>query len=111
MSDVQLTREEKRGLIAQTCGWIKHPDGLSFCHPVFGYNQDDLGAPPDYFNSIDACHEMEKAIPTIKLEEFYRRLVMLTRTITAKSSLEMCAWYATAEQRCEAFGQTMGLWK
>lgn len=75
---------------------------------------------PDYFRDLNACREMEQAMT----DEQYRKwsethlldAICNDLPITQKGGLKMPAkmarWYsATAAQRAEAFGLTLGLWK
>lgn len=118
----ELSREEKRAKIAEACGWSIHqikvsglddvailPPGVSIDEDgsVWKYAGIDL---PDYFGSLDAMHEAEKALPNIKLEEYYRRLLGIVTGPKLATLIDGCVWHATAEQRCEAFGKTLGLW-
>lgn len=97
-----MTEEQKRIAIAEACGWKwkdnkqrkeAHwyaPSGMMYLNP------------PDYFHDLNACHEMEKTIrppqkPTWDMwEDFFRRFEDDP--------------HATAAQRAEAFGKTLGLW-
>jgi hypothetical protein len=52
----------------------------------------------DYFNDLNACHEMEKAMT---YEQRYQY---------AKHFIDFEIVFATATQRAEAFGLTLNLW-
>lgn len=72
---------------------------------------------PDYFYSLDACHEMEKHNLRItandnvmQRDEKFVRWDNYVEQLSKKMGRDDMA-HATAAQRAEAFGLTMGLWK
>lgn len=131
---IKLTQEQKRVKIAEACGWkpvydfgtsrvfmFKADKAAGYIRNLNGEasttngsiaNVDEL---PDYFNDLNACHEMEKAIPEDLLEEYqfmvdrlacgdppdaYRHWSMgLSEAISAPPNI-----------RAEAFGLTLNLW-
>ncbi len=84
------------------CGASKLRQGINW---EFDSEQPDT----DYFVSLDACHEMEKVLvgydPQVGGSQ-YGRYITFLQGITG--------WWrtpcATAAQRAEAFGLTLGLW-
>lgn len=76
-----MNQEEKRIKIAEKCGWSWAARSLL----------------PDYFNDLNACHEMEKHLGNVQNEENYYFAIKRS-------------YRATAEDRAEAFGKTMKLW-
>lgn len=114
---MKLTREEKCERIAQACDWdfdpieahgwksrgrwVKHPkltDGkLVFRHSI-----------PDYFASLDACHEMEKVMTKEHAERYSD---ILSNTPQTQEWAGCTMWHFTAEDKAEAFGLALGLWQ
>lgn len=107
-----MNQEQKRIKIAEACGWRevhwdeegpRTPFASLFGRPRNVADNDSWCEVPDYFNSLDACHQMEKVLrcPNQKTwdlwEEYCRKLEDDP--------------HATASQRAEAFGLTLGLWK
>ena len=71
--------------------------------------------PPDYFNDLNACHEMEKEMTDNQWEEYTIRLTGEEMgeewpTCFLNLSAVANAIHATAAQRAEAFGKTLNLW-
>lgn len=112
-----MTQEEKRIKIAEACGWIHIKAEVDWLpqeltghftkpHPTdpektkFYCSRHKV---PDYFSDLNACHNMEKSLCSIdhwiRFEKYLAELG--TKFI----------WHATAAQRAEAFGLTLGLWK
>ena len=66
---------------------------------------------PDYFGDLNACHEMEEVIKEDS-ELWATYGCELGQTILGKRWWIVSAIaHATAAQRAEAFGRTLGLWK
>jgi hypothetical protein len=91
------TQEEKRIKLAEADEWKPDSRGLGWLSP-HGY----YAPPPDYFNDLNAVHELEKVMRPPKQETW-------------------CLWegycrrieddpHATAAQRAEAIGKTLNLW-
>lgn len=55
--------------------------------------------PPDYLNDLNAMHEAEKTMTGLQRDAYFDRLVWFGPPL-----------FATAAQRAEAFGRTLGLW-
>lgn len=104
-----MTLEEKRIKIAEACGWKRHYntdkqwryDGDG---PDDWIVEDDL---PNYFNSLDACHEMEKVLKDHEIEQYND---LLGSFLWSGYPASRRNFHATAAQRAEAFGRTLGLW-
>lgn len=132
----ELTNEQKRVLIAETCGWkAKHylptgdtesltklldPDGEMAGSPRWGEwdLQDFWNHLPDYFGSLDAMHEAEKALRLRDRADYWTYGKRLDGIVARYNSdndrkQEECIaiFEATAAQRAEAFGLTLNLWK
>ena len=110
--------EWKRVKIAEACGFSdSHAAQYDMMHVDFGGLHGRLNgvwvAIPDYFNDLNACRIMEQYHPS--RGEFRDRLVaIVARDIPAIKSFADADVYvisATAAQRAEAFGLTLGLWK
>lgn len=119
----ELTQEEKRVRIAEACGW-KHvgiretgsygagsPYGFKPNAAVIEPRFTGLTAEvPDYFNDLNAMHEVERVLTDKQWDEYESWL---------RRVCEGCAYYegagkellhATSAQRAEAFGKTLNLW-
>ena len=115
----ELTQEQKRIKIAEACGWkwearIKGAIKVWNKPPLMVFHDDEL---PDYFNDLNAMPEAEK----VKEMEFNADYVWWLGRITCESrginpdkideaECRSMAIFATAAQRAEAFGKTLGLW-
>lgn len=110
-----MTREEKRIKIAEACGWrqVQGSDGdyINGPSPTYHWTNgvdwaDESGEDlPDYFGSLDAIHQAEKCLPE-RTERGPWRMRLEDICGTMKGML-----HATAEQRAEAFGISLNLWK
>lgn len=112
----ELTQEQKRIKIAEACGWkdchrSEHwMKTIGTLDEVDGDNYKEL---PDYFNDLNACHEMEKVLTRFQLLNYYNTFLF---TIVCGHKESHCALdfakvcSSTAEQRAEAFGKTLDLW-
>jgi hypothetical protein len=118
-----MTNEEKRIKIAEALGWKPDDDGAGINtweasyvgHKLYGakpsfhlgkvvsYQVDCLV--PDYFNDLNACHEMEKALASDHMRDRMSDMLLLV------SNDEFPMWHASASERAEAFGLTLSLWK
>lgn len=113
----ELTQEEKRALIAKACGFqdirIKESDSDdNFGEKYLGARNSKAGMfveVPDYFNDLNACHEMEKQAPMGYGDEV-RAVVARDAGIAPQHICDQYVICATAEQRAEAFGRIMHLW-
>ncbi len=114
-----MTQDEKRIKIAEACGWkrltgepqdmlwpcnsyVTGKDGIIMKKP--GVTHRHGVSPPDYFNDLNACHEME---------EFISSSLRLRYTLNLTDITDDFFWSkarATAAQRAEAFGLTLNLW-
>jgi hypothetical protein len=90
-----MTQEEQRTAIAEACGWkTEYRDAVS-----------SVTALPDYLNDLNAMHDAEKVLVSLRWVSYSRRLQTLCD--------ESVTWpiHATASQRAEAFLRTIGKWK
>jgi len=117
-----MTQEEKRIKLAEATGWKRA--GLinewlrpSRAHiPQFHSSWVGLDALPDYFNDLNAVHELElKVFQDSSIQLDYSR--SLIRIIKNSSPLgkqffsDFDLVTATAAQRAEALGLTLSLWE
>mgnify|MGYP003656530614 CR=1 FL=1 len=122
-----MKQQEKRIKIAEACGWSHIETDRQFANGLTNQPNDGLigispinkkqnlltrncaWIIPDYFNDLNACHEIEKSIPK---EVFYMmnlvKVMKETGTLGVRSDK---TYRATATQRAEAFGLTLGLWE
>lgn len=104
-----MTIEQKRILLAEADGWTEiqwseliNPriaiENKHFCRDTEQFRCLWL---PDYFNDLNAVHELEGVLTFGQYDAFCEHL---------GGSLFSCA-RATAAQRAEALGLTLKLWK
>lgn len=101
---VELTREQKRELIANACGWKLHYSGDGFAYHSEYCPDGKYVRVPDYFGSLDAIHEAEKVLNDEQLNRYYVEMSNFPSSVSRRTFM------ATAEQRAEAFGRALGLW-
>lgn len=114
-----MTNEEKNIRIAEACGWkfkqlfLGKPYGTATeswaaMHDAAHWNHE-IYELPDYFNDLNACHEMRKFV---KNKAAYCDAV---RELTNIGAGSWCDWEfaklnTTAAQEAEAFGKSHNLW-
>lgn len=132
MNTTELTNDEKRAKIAEACGLFWHPEGQ---HEIDNSHQGDLrgigytlyrckcGAyrfsternwsfdsdhreALDYLNDLNAMHEAEETLNEDQRSAYIGRL----EGCMMSGPEEWDTTFATAAQRAEAFGRTLGLW-
>lgn len=126
-----MTPEEKQIKLAEAAGWKWNAEcdlaGTAFPEC---WSHDEYGmvfyayALPNYFNDLNAIHELEKVLTAAQRWEFVLRLIAgqenSNYTINDwerfkhaqfKAPGTFPAVFATAAQRCEALGLTLNLWK
>lgn len=117
-----MTTEQKRIKIAEACGYAfidegwrypNEPDWQKYKAVYRGSGFVGLAKPswipiPDYFNDLNATHEMEK---TMTREQQTKHMDFLINQNSELSDMLREIAFATAAQRAEAFGLTLGLWK
>lgn len=115
-----MTQEEKRIKLAEADNYKR--DEVSDCWRKgdFCFFLEDplhLRQLPDYFNDLNAVHEFWKLViyPDLTLMlSFERTLLGITKTEASDPSrayFPSLLTNATAAQRAEALGITLGLWK
>jgi hypothetical protein len=99
-----MTAEKQRIAIAIACGWtIKHKG-------LWVEKLQTYAALPDYFNDLNACHQMEKVLTGKGVNAWWSYVAFVNRHNPTPFGTET-AVHATAAQRCEAFLRTLGLWE
>lgn len=104
-----MTQEQKRIKIAEACGWKRHYNtDMQWRYDGDGPDdwivEDDL---PDYFNDLNAMHEAEKILKDHESEQYND---LLGSFLWSGYPASRRNFHATAAQRAEAFGRTLGLW-
>jgi hypothetical protein len=110
-----MTQDEKRIKLAEAAGFTQEEPWLngSKCwghknHPKhIGFEEI-----PDYFNDLNAVHELEETLTDKQWPEYREEL----RTVVLGGIRLISQWckadiHATAAERCEALGLTLGLWE
>lgn len=114
----ELTQEEKRVKIAKACGWTNFQKG--FVSPLVGSSKfsqimghSNLDAVPDYFHDLNAIHEaIQSQCWNAEEEDAYVwRLAQVFTMSGGFRDVAQILCRATAAQRAEAFGLTLGLWE
>lgn len=106
-----MTQVEKRYAIAVACGWRYKNSHAMWLAPN---GQPGFTDHPDYFNDLNACHEMEEILDGRQWDD-YRLYKIPFVTGHTRSRRKDLPWqgdplHATAAQRAEAFGLTLKLW-
>jgi len=67
---------------------------------------------PDYFNDLNACHQMEKKLSDNQWVTYMDNLCAANgrQCGLPKNTCRRAVIHATAAQRAEAFGKTLNLW-
>jgi hypothetical protein len=113
-----MTQQEKRIKIAELRGWTNvtystyHNDVVGR-EPSFSFNNRSVV--PNYFSSLDACYEMEKGMTD---DQRWHQVCQIVDYHVAPAGFPLFSrrevillCQATATQRAESFGITMGLWE
>lgn len=125
----QLTQEEKRIKIAEACGWRYFDDPCTRITWLYGPNNRmrpkaellkdspaagrqlfiaDEFSLPNYFEDLNACHEMENALDRNSKRGKYCEILELLTGIPHMRPFNIV--HATASMKAEAFGAAMDLW-
>ena len=104
-----MTQEQKRIKLANYAGWHERPEPHgSHNATAWWHNQDRypsyLMPVPDYFNDLNAVHELEKVLLGDDIETW------LTYDKYLAEGDTKFTWHTTATQRAEALGKTLNLW-
>jgi len=99
-----MTEEEKRIKLAEAGGWTKFYESWSGQKKACIPNDSQILPLPDYFNDLNAVHELEKVLDEKQQD-------IMNNTLWDIMSGRKYLWHATATQRAEALGLTLNLWK
>lgn len=111
-----MTQEQKRIAIVEACDpWTTSNHEGSKYRSWTDYVERVCGAideVPDYFNDLNAMHEAEKVILKNADAGYAYDYELNIEVGTFEDGVVnyMKLWHATAAQRAEAFGRTLGLW-
>jgi hypothetical protein len=104
-----MTQEEKRIKLAEAARWKPDKRGLGWLSP-HGY----YAPPPDYFNDLNAVHELEQQTWSKEWnlrDKFCDHLALIIDPVHGYRGFTVSdALQATATQRAEALGLTLNLW-
>ena len=116
-----MTQEQKRIKLAEAAGWKRA--GLinewlrpSREHiPQFHSSWVGLDSLPEYFNELNAVHELEKVLNAGQINTYLGKLYGYTKPAKVGANpWEIISFrvavHATAAQRAEALGKTLNLW-
>jgi hypothetical protein len=110
----EMTQEQKRIKIAEACGWTSiyvdknkasHPTGIQPRTSSASLGSADSREIPDYFNDLNAMHEVEKKLPSGQWTRYCQHLAEL-----GNGSVRFVSVHSSAANRAEAFGKTLNLW-
>jgi len=113
-----MTQEDKRIKLAEAAGW--EVIELTLCNVKPDKNGDPEIEPiaplPDYFNDLNAVHLLELKVfqdSSIQLDYSLSliRLIKNSSPLGKRFFSDFDLITATAAQRCEALGLTLGLWE
>ncbi len=96
-----MTQDEKRIKLAEAGGWIYDPQEE---YPWQDPEGEGYRYPLDYFNDLNAVHELEKVLDEKQQD-------IMNNTLWDIMSGRKYLWHATATQRAESLGLTLNLWK
>ncbi len=105
--------EQQRIAIAEQLGWKK--EFSSFWGQQVWYDKNRFytltpNGLPDYLNSLDACHEMEKVLTIIETGVYDTLLKHAVEDRSYDCNADVFEWHATAAQKAEAFLKAKNLW-
>jgi hypothetical protein len=98
-----MTPEQKRIAIARALGWINVVGDMGFPPNVSCWDARRLKIMPDYINDLNACSDFESTLTDEQWHIYALHLGPLD------SSRVKHYIGATAEQRCNAFIEILGL--
>ena len=108
-----MTQQKKRIKLAIAHGWELKQCRFHGCdtwHSPEGVcaDGDDYPCLPDYFNDLNVVHALEMSLSLECRNHYVERLRL---TLGAGQYLGAVTVCATAAQRAEALGNSLGLWK
>jgi hypothetical protein len=102
-----MTQEEKNVLLAKAAGWRLFSQFKNLWAPPKHIVEYDCDAYPlpNYFECLNACRELEKILT------FHQETEYIANLMRAYKDYPMTKGFmASAEERAEAIGKTLGLW-
>jgi len=120
-----MNQEQKRIKLAEAGGWLRMGADLEYAitRPEGRWEKGELtvfhfGQLPDYFNDLNAMHELEKVLTEEQREQY---AIILIHRISGGGLATVDGYTnyddscdvitASAAQRAEAIGLTLGLWE
>jgi hypothetical protein len=117
-----MTQEQKRIKLAEVAGWKPYPsenvgpaarffNGDIWFRHAESYTIATPEQLPDYFNDLNAVHELESTLGE-KQTRLYAFILaqVLDTSPTVDLDDQFLNIHATAAQRAEALGKTLNLW-
>ena len=119
----EITQDEKKIKIAKYLGWtvqfsetkqlheLRTPSG-AWEHPydADGSEHHCWSYAPDFFNDLNACHEMEETLDDNQWDSYVCALLNEMPRSANQPDRDKDPAHATAPQRAEAFGISLALW-
>ncbi len=116
-----MTQDEKRIKLAEASGWTKVRESWTGQKKACIPNDFQRLPLPDYFNDLNAVHELEELVwIDLYRYDYNNNLDRVVRATPVKGcGSKVGPWFyegtkarrATAAERCEAIGLTLGLWE
>ena len=108
-----MTPKAQRIAIAEAVGYVRtQATALATWQPPSGGWPITAAHLPDFLNDLNAMHQVEETIPTIKLAAYAKALGRDYRDQPPILWPSLFTFiHATASQRAEAFLRTIGKWK
>jgi len=108
-----MTPEQKRIAIAEACGWVIMRDDYGTVGSNDGTHWHSPCCFPDYAADLNAIHAAEKVLTDKQLDSypFILNHIVDRDTACRHKRIDCFSYHATAAQRAEAFGITLGLWR
>ena len=105
-----MTQKEKRVKLAEAYG-LQNIDpedwwGWDFNGIEMPGDMPSMVKVPDYFHCLNACHELEKILTFHQETEYIANLMRVHKDYPMTKG-----FMASAQERAEAIGLTLGLWK
>ena len=107
-----MTRQEKRIRIAIVYGWSGfNPDNIPNCIQYTAKGPSGKwGMIPDYFNDLNAMHEVLSVLTDMQWHDYEHRLRDICDGMSSVEGAGRELLHSTASQQAEAFGKTLNLW-
>jgi hypothetical protein len=102
-----MTQEQKQIKLAEAGGWTKVHESWTGQKTACFPNDSQRLPLPDYFNDLNAVHELEKLLTPL---QWFDYSALLTKIVGPKDQEYYLNLHATASQRAEALGLSLKLW-